>query len=70
MSKRAGAVAFMIKVPIRGTKNFRLAATRGGWATRQGARNAFVKSLGRSFTWKKCYRGGCRVVMVDITEMI
>lgn len=59
-----GGIGYMVKRP-NGVLGFR----SGAWASKAGARKAFIKTLGRPWTWKKAYRRGCRVVLVDIKEI-
>jgi hypothetical protein len=62
---RGRAYGFMVK-----TSDNLLAVTRGAWATRARARKNYVASLAAPITWRQCYRLGCRVVTVDIKEII
>lgn len=66
MSKKVGAVYFMVRYPSKlGTM---LAWHSGGGLTRQEARDRFIKSR-KGLTWKQAYRKGCRVVFVNLREM-
>jgi hypothetical protein len=64
MRGRAGGIGYMVKRP-----DGVLASTRGVWASKESARRAFVKSLGRGWTWRRCYARGCRIVVVDLKEL-
>lgn len=65
MTRRSGAVAFMVKNP-----SGHLHAQDGGYPTRAMARRGFLLSNPPdSPPWKHFYAQGYRVVMVKITEI-
>ena len=67
MSKKIGAVMFMVKYPSR--HGWMLAWSTGGGLTRKDARGKFVARLPKGETWKSSYRKGSRVVFVQIKEL-